>query len=64
MRFQDSKCSSDSVAPPGLGYMATMHPVTVDSMKKASPIGIWKPAHRSSGTSRPVSQTVRLPVGR
>ena len=64
IRLHESKCSSLSVAPAGLGYIATTHAVTVDSMKNASPIGIWKLAHRSSGTSSPGSHSVRFPVGR
>ena len=63
-RRQVSKCSSLSVAPAGLGYIATTHAVTVDSMKNASPIGIRKLAHSSSGTSRSASHSVRLPTGR
>src|ERR1700722_18783264 len=64
IRLQDSKWRAVLVAPPGLGYKATTHEVTVESMKNARPIGIWKLAHRSSGTSRSGSHRVRLPTGR
>ena len=63
-RLQVSKCSSLSVAPAGLGYIATTQFVTVECMKNASPIGIRNCAHSSSGSAKSASQRVRLPVGR
>ena len=63
-RSQVSKCSSLSVAPAGLGYIATMQFVTLECMKNARPIGIRNCAQSSSGSSKSSSQSVRLPVGR
>ena len=61
-RSQVSKCSSLSVAPAGLGYIATTQSVTLECMKKARPIGIRNCAHSSSGSSKPSSQSVRVPT--
>ena len=63
-RFQVSKCSSLSVAPAGLGYIATTHSVTLEYMKKASPIGIRNCAQISSGSWKSSSHSVRWPTGR
>ena len=41
-----------------------MQLVTLEYMKKASPIGIRNCAQISSGSSKSSSQSVRLPVGR
>ena len=38
--------------------------VTLENMKKASPIGIRNCAHSSSGSSKSSSHRVRWPVGR
>ena len=62
-RSQVSKCSSLSVAPAGLGYIATTQSVTLECMKNARPIGIRNCAQSSSGSSKPSSHSVRLPVG-
>ena len=57
MSSQVSSESSDSVAPAGLGYMATTRPCGVLSKKNAMLIGIIRPSHwpsviRKSGRER------------
>ena len=63
-RPQDAKWSSLSVAPAGLGYIATTHSVVLLRRKNASPIGSPNPAQSSSGIWNSSSQSVRMPTGR
>src|SRR6476619_4499593 len=61
---QAASWSSDSVAPAGLGYIATTASTELLYMKNDSPIGTSRRAQSSSGSEKSSSQTTRVPVGR